>query len=118
MIASRLRPIRALLIGSILVVGQVAAATAATPDPENGATLTAEPAVITADVQAGDEVSETLTLRAQQALDITIEPMGLGQSPVDGSFTYLSAEDDTGPYTARDIIEVSPSELHMEPGTL
>jgi hypothetical protein len=123
MIASRLRPVRAALMGAILVIGQVAAVSAASPDPAQGsnqpqadATITAEPAVITADVQAGTKSTKRLTLRAREPLDISIESMGLGQSAEDGSFTFVPADEDKSPYSARAFITASPASFHMEPG--
>src|SRR5262245_34316326 len=124
MFARPRRLVRALLIGAVFL-GQTAVATAAGPSPAPvsnpagappEATLVAEPAVLSASIEPGVTKASTLTLRARQALDVTIEPMGLGQSPDDGTFSFVTPDADVSPYSARTLIAVSPSTFHLQPG--
>jgi hypothetical protein len=84
--------------------------------PPSGTTLTAEPSIIALSIDPGGTATGTLTLRAGVALDITVEPQGLGQSPDDGSFAFVAADADDSPYTARQFIDVAPSEFTLPAG--
>jgi hypothetical protein len=109
-----------ILLGSLLLLGQGSVALAASPGPDAtppaGTTLTAEPSIITAVIQPGGQSISTLTLHAGRALDITIEPEGLGQTPEDGSFGFLTADEDLSEYTARPFITVEPATFRLEAG--
>jgi hypothetical protein len=122
MIAPAGRLLRPIVLGAILALGQggAAIAQAASPAPQSstaGAALSATPAVLSTAIKPGGQGSSDLTLHAGQGLDITITAEGLGQSPDDGSFSYLPAAQDASPYTARPLISVSPSTFRMEAGS-
>jgi hypothetical protein len=127
MIAPAGRLVRALLLGAAIAIGPAGAVLAeespppVQPSPVEqvppaGATLSAQPSVVSAKVGPGSQGHATVTLRAGRAMDITIEPHGLGQSADDGSFTFLEADQDSSPYTARPYIEVAPASFRMEAG--
>jgi hypothetical protein len=127
MIAPAGRFVRALLLGAAIAIGPAGTVLAEESPPPTqpspveqvppaGATLSAQPSVVSATIDPGSQGRATVTLRAARAMDITIEPQGLGQSADDGSFTFLGAEEDTSPYTARPYIEVAPSSFRMEAG--
>ena len=122
MIAPAGRLLRPIVLGALLVLGQggAAIAQAASPAPQSSteaAALSATPAVITTSIKPGGQGTAALTLHAGQGLDITITAEGLGQSPDDGSFSYLPAAQDVSPYTARPFITVSPATFRMEAGS-
>jgi len=52
----------------------------------------------------------------EEALDVSLEILGLGQA-LDRNFISLSPADDTGPYSARTYITLDTSTIHLEPGT-
>lgn len=120
------RAVRALLLGAALVLATGTVAMAESPAPSQsstnqqtppaGATLTASPSVISATVEPGGEGTATLTLRAGQGLDITIDAQGLGQSVEDGGFSFVGQADDTSPYTARTYLSVDPATFRLDAG--
>jgi len=119
---SRVRPLlQAILIGSVIAGGQAASAVAqespSVPvSPPADATLTASPSVLGVAVKPGGRQVSTITLHAGVALDVSIASQGLGQSPADGGFTYLPPGEDTGQYSARPLVDVSPSTFSMTAG--
>ena len=48
--------------------------------------------------------------------DYAVEVLGFGQSPEGGSYTPLTAAEDTGAYSARALITVESPVIHIEPG--
>ncbi len=123
------RMLLALAVGALLVFGQEqlsiaheirATASAAQPPaaeqaPSGDETLTAVPSLISATVALGTEETTEVTLRAGVALDITVEPSGLGQSP-EGGFEFVPADQDASPYSGRAYVEVTPSSFTMAAG--
>jgi hypothetical protein len=117
------RAARGILLASSLALVMAGAVSAAPsqaassqPTAPSGATLTAQPSVITTTIKPGGKDTSTLTLRAGQDLDIAIEPQGLGQSPADGGFVFVAAAADTSPYSARSFITVTPAAFQMKAG--
>jgi hypothetical protein len=119
------RRVATVLLGSLMFLGQGSLAMAASPSapppnaaatPPSGTTLTAEPSILALSMEAGGTATGTLTLRAGVALDLTVEPQGLGQSPDDGSFTFVAPDDDVSPYTARPFVDVEPDRFTLAAG--
>ena len=118
---------RALLLGTLLVAGQVGISNAASPvDTSSQATpaasqilpsgtLTVAPPIIALNVSPGSSASTSLTLHSGILETVTLEADGLGQD-ADGSFTFVAAGQDTSSYSARSMLSVSPTSVEMQPG--
>ena len=48
--------------------------------------------------------------------DYAVDVLGFGQSPEGGSYTPLTAAEDTGAYSARALVTVESPVIHIEPG--
>jgi hypothetical protein len=114
-----------LAIAAVLLLGQGGFVRAADPSatpipaPPSGPTgnemLSVQPSLISVTAKAGATTTMELTVRAAANLSVTIKTQGLGQA-LDGNFTPLTQDKDTGAASARSMITVSPETLEVKPG--
>jgi hypothetical protein len=75
-------------------------------------------AIVNITLSPGQSYTHTMiiTNNADDALDVTVEPRGFGQT-TDGSNIELTADTDTSPYSARTYItNISNPSFHLDPG--
>lgn len=119
------RPIGALAIAAVLLLGQGGLAHAASPAPSAAAPsgptgaemLSVQPSLINVAGKPGTTTTTELTLRAAATLAVSIKVQGLGQAK-DGNFTALAPADDTRSSSARPWMTFSPDSLLMKAGDL
>jgi hypothetical protein len=73
---------------------------------------------IEADVAPGEHFSQDIIVYITETdppMDIKAEVMGFGQPPGGGTLEIL-LEKDSGDYTARPFLKVTPASFHLEPG--
>ncbi|HUO40139.1 MAG TPA: hypothetical protein VMU34_20860, partial [Mycobacterium sp.] len=114
-----------LAIAAVLLLGQGGFVRAASgqptpaPTPPSGPTgsemLSVQPSLINVTAKPGATASAQLTVRAAANLSVSIRTQGLGQA-ADGSFAAIPPEKDTGSYSARSMLSVSPGSLQVKPG--
>jgi hypothetical protein len=69
-------------------------------------------------VSAGDTVTHTITISTKATdppMDIVVDVRGFGQTK-SKSYSSLSAQDDTSPYSARKFIALDNGSFHLNPG--
>ena len=76
-------------------------------------------ALVNIDVTPGTTYYHIMTISSVSAdppMDILVDVVGLGQAK-DGAFQPLGEDEDTGPYSARELItEIDKPSFHLEPG--
>ncbi len=79
--------------------------------------LTVYAGKIESSVSPGKDYSYTMGVQntSDAPMDIGVEVKGYGMSAT-ADFDALAPEKDTGPYTARDLLAISPTGFHLEPG--
>jgi hypothetical protein len=72
---------------------------------------------IESSVTPGKDYSYTMTVAntSDAPMDIGVEVKGYGTS-ADNDFVVLEPKEDNSPFTARELMAVSPSSFHLEPG--
>ena len=86
--------------------------------PLPAAAIKVSGSVYTGSISPGSTGVHTMTISTQptdQPMDLMVDVLGFGQSPQQ-SFSSLSPEKDTSPYSARTFISVSPQTFHLDPG--
>jgi len=86
--------------------------------PLPAAAIKVSGSIYTGSISPGSTGVHTMTISTQptdKPMDLTVDVLGFGQSPQQ-SFSSLSPEKDTSPYSARTFITVSPKTFHLEPG--
>jgi len=81
--------------------------------------LSVSGAVYTGSIAAGGTDTHRLGIGigpGEEALDVGIEVMGLGQA-LDKNFVSLNPVNDPGPFSARTFITLDNSNIHLDPGT-
>jgi len=81
--------------------------------------LTVGPANITLDVRPGQAYDPPLLVSlgpGEPGSSFTLGVSGLGQSPLDGTYTAIDAASDTGGTSARTFITVDPAIIQLKPG--
>jgi hypothetical protein len=81
--------------------------------------LKVEGARISMDVEPGKTYTSPIAISIKSdegESDFAIDVMGFGQSPEDGTYIALDPVQDTGSYTARTLITINPSTVHLKPG--
>jgi len=79
--------------------------------------LTVSGAKIDDSVKPGNDYSYTIGVQntSDAPMDIGVEVKGYGMS-ANQDFIVLEPKDDSNPYTARELLTVSPASFHLEPG--
>ena len=81
--------------------------------------LSVEPGRIEQDIGPGGTWTGTIVLSTspdETDGSFAIEVLGLGQSPLDGSYLVLGEPEDTSPYSARPFLSVNASRVNLNPG--
>jgi len=114
-----------LAIAAVLMLGQGGSVRAADPSatpipaapsgPTGNEMLSVQPSLISLTAKPGATTTAQLTVRSAANLSVTIKTQGLGQA-LDGSFTALAPDKDTGAFSARSMITASPESLTVKPG--
>ena len=114
-----------LTIAAVLLLGQGGSVLAADPSaspvqavpsgPTGNEMLSVQPSLISVTAKPGATTTAQLTVRAAANLSVTVKAQGLGQA-LDGSFTALAPDKDTGAFSARSMITASPETLTVKPG--
>ena len=114
-----------LAIAAVLLLGQGGSVRAADPSatpipaapsgPTGNEMLSVQPSLISLTAKPGATTTAQLTVRSAANLSVTIKTQGLGQA-LDGSFTALAPDKDTGAFSARSMITASPESLTVKPG--
>ena len=118
---------QALLLGTLLAVGQIGVANAASPTLQSpqptttpaippGTTLAASPQIVNVTAVPGGTASSKITLHSGIVQNLTVQVLGLAEA-ADGSFTFLAADQDTSAYSGRSMVSVSPVSFQMQPGS-
>lgn len=80
--------------------------------------LEASGAILEVEVAPGEHIRHKMIVcidDTEPSMGILVEVVGFGQS-LDGGNVELDPELDTGPYSARGFLSVSPASFHLEPG--
>ena len=121
------RVANALVIGTILLLGQMGVAHAADPTAQPrtavvtaapsmpSGTLAVSPPIVNVTAPAGGTVSADVRLQSGIAQTVALQSQGLGQAG-DGSFNYVATADDVNADSARSMVNVSPATISMQPG--
>jgi len=114
-----------LAIAAVLMLGQGGSVRAADPSatpaqaapsgPTGNEMLSVQPSLISVAGKPGATTTTQLTVRAAANLNVTIKAQGLGQA-LDGSFTALAPDKDTGAFSARSMLAATPDSLTVKPG--
>jgi hypothetical protein len=86
--------------------------------PLPAAAIKVSGSVYTGSISPGSTGVHTMTISTQpddNPMDLTVDVLGFGQNEQQ-SFSGLSPEKDTSPYSARTFITVSPQSFHLDPG--
>ncbi len=103
------------IIGTILAVYLLLAIVS----PVLAGGLTVSGAKIETSVNPGEDYSRSMKISntSDEPMDIMVEIKGYGMS-ADRDFIVLEPEEDESPYTARELMSVTPTDFHLEPGDL
>jgi hypothetical protein len=106
-----------IIICAALLLGLAATGVLAPPNAHSQGPdlLEVDQLILFGTVAPGGSQTQILSVGSGPGTNVGVEVRGLGQAP-EGRFLALEAQADTSPYSARELLSVSPREFHLEPG--